>query len=535
MNSVISRLAGILVITGSIAGIAILTAAPAQSQLSVAKNYVALQSGSAGGLTTQSGSMAISGTARMSGLLVEGATGSCIIEGINASNLANSAGVCGHATATTGATFGVVGTSASNAGIGGYFLASSATGNTYGVLAGNNSSTGTGIFAFGTLRGGHLRTVGTSGTGVFGEAVSTGQTRGVYGLSSGTSGPNYGVYGESAGTFGSGVFGANTRTSGTVYGGRFEVNSPDGRAVRGSSNATTGLGYGGYFESASDSGIGVYAKAGQQLGFAYGVWGETASRTLSAGVFGLATDTTTSDNIGVRGEARGSDAMGVFGFAPRTTGLTKGVRGVTDSNAGIGVLGQARATTGTIYGVLGQEATAAAGFGVYAVGDSGASGVKAFRIDDPRDPENYYLMHFSSESPTPQNFYSGNVTTDEKGYAWVDLPDYFEEINANLKYQLTVVDDGDRTDFVQVKVSQKARGNRFQIRTSAPGVEVSWRIEADRNDPYVRANPTKDRVMKEGLERGTVLHPDLYGMPKGKAMVKDEVAKTPVRPSTRND
>jgi len=146
-------------------------------------------------------------------------------------------------------------------------------------------------------------------------------------------------------------------------------------------------------------------------------------------------------------------------------------------------------------------------------GDFFASGRKAFRIDHPLDPKNKYLLHFASESPSPQNFYSGNAVTDADGYAWVELPEYCAAVNTNFKYQLTIVDDADSNGFAQVKVSREVRGNRFQIGTSAPGTKVSWRVEADRNDPYVRARQLSDVVEKVGPARGTYLHPEFYGQP----------------------
>ena len=176
-------------------------------------------------------------------------------------------------------------------------------------------------------------------------------------------------------------------------------------------------------------------------------------------------------------------------------------------------VGDANGAGDTPYGVRGQASPATLGFGVFAVGDMGASGVKPFRIDHPSDPENKYLLHYSSESPFPQNFYNGNVVTDAKGYAWVELPDYFAEINVNFKYVLTVVDDSESATFVQAKVGRKIQGNRFLIMTSAPNIEVSWRVDADRNDLRIKANRPIDVREKAGQERGKYQHPEYYGLP----------------------
>jgi len=41
---------------------------------------------------------------------------------------------------------------------------------------------------------------------------------------------------------------------------------------------------------------------------------------------------------------------------------------------------------------------------------------KEFKIDDPLDPGNKYLVHASVESSEMMNIYNGNVTTDELGW-----------------------------------------------------------------------------------------------------------------------
>lgn len=70
---------------------------------------------------------------------------------------------------------------------------------------------------------------------------------------------------------------------------------------------------------------------------------------------------------------------------------------------GIALYGWAAASTSGNDGVYGIS-TSSGGYGLYAVGNTGASGTK-FRIDHPADPENKYLLHYSTESPQPQNFF----------------------------------------------------------------------------------------------------------------------------------
>ncbi len=185
------------------------------------------------------------------------------------------------------------------------------------------------------------------------------------------------------------------------------------------------------------------------------------------------------------------------------------------STFGSGVSGWALASSGPTIGVFGRTNSADVNaYGVYSYGRMGGSGTKSFRIDHPFDPQNKYLLHYCSEGPEPLNVYAGNVTTDQNGKAWVHLPDYFGEINKEPKYSLTVIDDSEGPGFVQVKIAKKIRNNRFEIMTSAPRVEVSWRVEAVRNDRWVQKYGAPVEQDKPDHECGTYQHPELYGAPK---------------------
>lgn len=108
-----------------------------------------------------------------------------------------------------------------------------------------------------------------------------------------------------------------------------------------------------------------------------------------------------------------------------------------------------------------------------------SKGGGSFKIDHPLNPANEYLSHSFVESPDMMNIYNGSVTTDKHGLATVTLPDYFEALNRDFRYQLTPVGQ-----FAQAMVAEKISGNRFVIRTSKPGVEVSWQVTGVRHDRY---------------------------------------------------
>jgi hypothetical protein len=117
-------------------------------------------------------------------------------------------------------------------------------------------------------------------------------------------------------------------------------------------------------------------------------------------------------------------------------------------------------------------------------GNFAASGSKTFLIDHPLDPERRILKHAAAESNEVINFYSGNVTTDASGKAVVQLPAYFEAINKDYRYQLTVIGA-----FAQAIVSSEVQNNQFEISTSLPNLKVSWEVKGVRNDAYMQAHP----------------------------------------------
>src|SRR5262249_37062990 len=142
-----------------------------------------------------------------------------------------------------------------------------------------------------------------------------------------------------------------------------------------------------------------------------------------------------------------------------------GVGGQCDVANGAGVNGNSDHGTGvngyTVNGKAVQgTATNSAGFAGYFNGKvtvigTLSEGGGSFKIDHPLDPENKYLYHSFVESPDMMNIYNGNVTTDANGYATITMPDWFEALNRDFRYQLTVLDDGDRGEFVMAKVISK--------------------------------------------------------------------------------
>lgn len=132
-----------------------------------------------------------------------------------------------------------------------------------------------------------------------------------------------------------------------------------------------------------------------------------------------------------------------------------------------------------------------------------------FKIDHPLDPENKYLYHSFVESPDMKNIYDGVIELAENGEAWIELPDWFETLNCDFRYQLTPIGVPGPNLYIAEEVSD----NRFKIAGGDPGMKVSWQVTGTRQDPYAVAHPIVPEEDKSLEERGYYLHPELYGQP----------------------
>ena len=147
---------------------------------------------------------------------------------------------------------------------------------------------------------------------------------------------------------------------------------------------------------------------------------------------------------------------------------------------------------------------------IFALGNIGAGGTKTFKIDNPLDPANKFLIHICPESNEALNFYRGNIVLDANGDATVTLPAYFSAVNTNCSYILTPVGAA----APNLHVSKEVEGNTFKISGGQAGLKVSWQVTAERNDPYMQAHPELrvNEPLKQGAEAGKYVHPELYGL-----------------------
>ena len=267
----------------------------------------------------------------------------------------------------------------------------------------------------------------------------------------------------------------------------------------------------------------IYAQTTAPGGEAIVASAPSGSAVVALSESGVAVDGTSTSHIGVTGHStsgigvRGSSTSSTGVFGQSTTGngvfaISSSGNGVSgqSSTSGIGVRGQSSSG----YGVYGQSSSGYAGYfnGSVQVTGNISKGGGSFKIDHPLDPENKYLYHSFVESPDMMNVYNGNVTTNAKGEAVVTMPDWFETLNKDFRYQLTIMGE----QFAQARISSKIKNNRFTIMTDKPNVEVSWQVTGIRQDPYANQHRIPVEEAKPDTERGLYLHPDAYGQPADK-------------------
>jgi hypothetical protein len=285
--------------------------------------------------------------------------------------------------------------------------------------------------------------------------------------------------------------------------------------------------------------------------------------TIPAALLGLATGT--GITAGVVGKATGPDGVGVIALNTSTAGdevptmisWNQATSGKATLFAGLASSPDARGidlgfavtpSRGFIQAKVGPDATATTVFfvdgggtintngGINAVGtihsNTGFSGpVKTFKIDDPIAPADKWLYHTSIESPDMMNVYNGVIALDARGQAWVQLPEYFEALNKDFRYQLTAIGAPGRNLFIAKEIA----GNRFRIAGGKPNAKVSWQVTGIRHDAWANAHRTPVEQEKSAEERGTYLSPELFGHPGGSVAKTDAGAKNvPASPGGDN-
>jgi len=208
-----------------------------------------------------------------------------------------------------------------------------------------------------------------------------------------------------------------------------------------------------------------------------------------------------------------SDIASLHGFSSSYSG---GAGFSSNSSTGEGF----KSWNDSSYGVLTKDAGLDGIYSMSCDGDEGyfsgtvvvtgnlSKGGGSFKIDHPLDPENKFLYHSFVESPDMLNVYNGNIITDAQGLAMVEMADWFDTLNRDFRYQLTVIGV-----FAQAIIKEKMSANHFIIQTDLPNVEVSWQITGIRQDPYANNNRIEVEVEKPAEFKGQYIHPEAYNQP----------------------
>src|SRR5829696_546873 len=338
----------------------------------------------------------------------------------------------------------------------------------------------------------------TSGFGVQGTSTSGIAMRGR------SIGGNAGVLGTCGSSTGFGVQGANNSGVGV------KGNSDSGVGVDGSSTSRVGVrGFssestGVFGHSANDNGNGVYGTVGD--------FGHSGPQGI-----GVAGDTFNTDGTGVQGRSF-SSGNGVYGSSPNGVGVlahtTSGIAVDGISESGTAVYGHRKDTYDPI-----NAPNSVAGY--FDGGIKVVNGPKAFQIDHPLDPQNKYLVHNAVESSEMKNVYDGVARLDKEGTAWVELPEWFEALNGDFRYQLTAVGGS----APELHVAEEVSENRFKIAGGQEGMKVCWQVTGSRKDPWAAANPFEVEQEKPEEERGRYLEPSLYDAPEEQRVMIGPIAE----------
>jgi hypothetical protein len=283
--------------------------------------------------------------------------------------------------------------------------------------------------------------------------------------------------------------------------------------VIGYASGTDGVGVVGWAPNSADAGV-------VGIGPTSGVYGflqspSTSTSSPSYMLTGATSATTAPDCSGVE------TTCGVYGvgvnLASITSGTPVGFGALFDSASAVGIeLDFEKELSGTtLTGTVGNmiEMTTNGGSPYFLVegnGDVNISGTLtkgggSFKIDHPLDPANKYLYHSFVESPDMMNIYNGVIVLDKRGKAVVQLPDYFEALNQDFRYQLTAIG----APGPNLYVAGEIKGNKFVIAGGKPGAKVSWQVTGIRHDAYAEAHRIKVEEDK-GDKRGTYIHPELF-------------------------
>lgn len=246
-----------------------------------------------------------------------------------------------------------------------------------------------------------------------------------------------------------------------------------------------------------------------------GFWSSASGNTLT-----LQTSSASFNSSALEADVTNtsSQAAAIFAQTLSTNSNSAGVVGQASGNGGAAGLLGIGLGNGT-YAILGSAQGTGSYAGVFSgnvfVAGTLSKSAGTFKIDHPLDPANKYLSHSFVESPDMMNIYNGNVVLDGSGAATITMPDWFEALNRDFRYQLTAIGRPSPNLYIAAEIS----GNKFRIAGGTPGAKVSWTVTGIRHDAYANAHRTPVEEMKQGAERGKYLNPEVFGRSKQQGII----------------
>jgi hypothetical protein len=290
-----------------------------------------------------------------------------------------------------------------------------------------------------------------------------------------------------AGSGGTGVTGGNSSFNSTVVGNGGAGGTGGTQPTPNGSTGASGTASGGDTNTTGGGAAGGVGGSGTQASGGSGGPGGLAVKTYSFG--GL----TQGSSISVVVGAGGAGGAGADGGSTGGTG-TDGSVVVTwtppFTHSTITITGNVKFTGNlTITGAL-------------------SKGSGTFMIDHPLYPQNYLLLHSFVESPDAKNMYNGTATLDENGEVIISLPDYFDALNKDVRYQFFALDRA----MPNLHIKEEEHDNQFTLGGGVPNGRVSWQVTGMRHDPYILAHPIIVEVWKgagQPVNRGECLYEPL--------------------------
>jgi hypothetical protein len=251
------------------------------------------------------------------------------------------------------------------------------------------------------------------------------------------------------------------------------------QAITGTSTASSSPSYGVRGFSDATLGYGVYGVATETTSSNAGVYGKTLSTHLGYGVYGYASSTTgttygvygksdSEDGYGVRGDAKstadGADGTGVLGWSDSPSGrgvaghassateINFGVHGHSESTSGRGVYGVASAESGSTYGVYGVS-DSTDGRGVYGLTNASGTNYGVHGKCTSADGAGVYAQHFlSNGTDLALEGNNGVIKATDQVSSKIDIYANGDihlnlDANADQSANLEVYDDGSNVVF----------------------------------------------------------------------------------------